>query len=107
MRVIAWKTLAKYLETRRDVADYKALKGALEAWYAETESATWANPAEIQRQYRTASIVGNERVVFNIIGNNYRLIVAVLYKKQIVFIKWIGTHREYDKIDVATVSYEG
>lgn len=56
--------------------------------------------------YASASIIGAERVVFNIKGNTYRLVAAVDYRRAIVFIKWIGTHKEYDNIDVRTISYE-
>jgi mRNA interferase HigB len=107
MWVIARKTLTRFVETRKTAADYRALKGAVDTWYAEASAASWANHAEVQKHYRTASIINAERVVFNIKGNDYRLVVAIRYDKQIVFIKWIGTHEEYDKIDVATVQYEG
>jgi mRNA interferase HigB len=82
------------------------LKSALEAWFTEARKAHWKNAADVKRLYATASIVSSDRVVFNITGNDYRLVVAIDYEKGIVWIKWIGTHAEYDGIDVRTVSYE-
>lgn len=67
--------------------------------------AEWKNPADVVKAYANASIVGSDRVVFNIKGNDYRLVVAIHYRLQIVFIKWLGSHAEYDKIDVKTVRY--
>ena len=106
MRVIARSTLTEYLEARRGRQDCKALKCDVDAWYAEAKRATWANTAEVKRRYKTASIITSRRVVFNIKGNDYRLIVDIVFKKQIIFITWIGTHEEYDKIDARTVKYE-
>nr|ART40009.1 K201 [uncultured bacterium] len=68
--------------------------------------AKWKNTAEVKRLYATASVVSAERIVFNIKGNDYRLVVSVDFEKQIVWIKWIGTHKEYDKVDVKEVKYE-
>jgi mRNA interferase HigB len=68
--------------------------------------AEWKNSSEIKASYAHASIVGADRVVFNIKGNAYRLVVAVDYRRAIVYIKWLGSHREYDAIDVRTVEYE-
>ena len=76
---------------------------ALQAWYADVKHAAWKTPAEIKREYRSASFVGNNRVVFNIKGNKYRVIVAVQYKYQLVYIRFVGTHQEYDQIDATTV----
>ena len=67
--------------------------------------AEWRSPADVKRNIGAASIVGSNRVVFNIKGNDYRLVTGINYHRQIVFIKWIGTHHDYDKIDVRTVSY--
>lgn len=66
-------------------------------------NATWKSPTDIKAQYRNASILKNRRVVFNIKGNNYRLIVAIAYKQQIVYVKFVGTHAEYDEVDAETV----
>jgi mRNA interferase HigB len=82
------------------------LKTGLEAWFTEARKAHWTNAADVKRLYATASIVSSDRVVFNIKGNGYRLVVAIDYEKGIVWIKWIGTHAEYDLIDVRTGSYE-
>lgn len=86
--------------------DQRAIKAALEAWFHEAAKAEWRNPADVQRSYRSASTVSTDRVVFNIRGNDYRLVTAIDYSRQIVFIKWIGSHSDYDKIDVRTVQYE-
>jgi len=86
--------------------DHGALKAALDAWFGEVRKARWKNPADVRRHYSTASIVSTERVVFNIRGNHYRLVVAVDFEKGIVWIKWIGTHRDYDDIDVTEVRYD-
>lgn len=69
--------------------------------------ARWSSTADIRRSYATASIISADRVVFNIKGNDYRLVVAVDFEKSIVWIKWIGTHRDYDKIDVREVRHGG
>ena len=105
MRVIARKTLRQFIEQLQGAKDQRAVKSALEAWFHEALRAKWSGPADVVRSYANASIVGRDRVVFNIKGNDYRLVAAINYKHQIVFIKWIGTHAEYDQIDVKTVSY--
>jgi mRNA interferase HigB len=80
---------------------------ALTWFQAEAHKAHWTSSADIKRRYRTASIVSGERVVFDLKGNDYRLVAAIDYKKGIVWIKWIGTHAQYDRIDVRTVDYDG
>jgi mRNA interferase HigB len=107
MRIIARRTLRQFVETRRGYKDHAALKAALDAWFDEVRKARWSSAADVRRSYATASIVSADRVVFNIKGNDYRLIVAVDFEKSIVWIKWIGTHRDYDKIDVKEVRYDG
>jgi mRNA interferase HigB len=82
------------------------VKKHLDAWYAEFEKASWKDPAELKAQFRSASIVSGERVVFNIKGNHYPLVVAINYHYQILLILWLGTHKEYDRIDVTKVAYE-
>ena len=82
------------------------LKKHLDAWYAEVEKASWKDPPELKAQFCSASIVSGERVVFNIKGNDYRLVVAINYHYQILLIIWLGTHKEYDKIDATRVAYE-
>ena len=95
MRVIAKSTLRAFY----DEPNYTDSKSALESWHHEAIKASWQNPNEIKVQYKSASIVGN-KVVFNICGNKYRLIVKINYVAEIIFIKFIGTHKQYDKIDV-------
>ena len=70
------------------------------------ESADWSGPEDVRARYRTASIVGDDRVVFNIKGNTYRLVVAINYAAKVVFIKFFGTHAEYGKIDVAGIQHD-
>jgi mRNA interferase HigB len=110
VRIIARKTLRDFVESLRGSKDQKAVKSALDSWFYEAQFhevqvSDWHTPADVTRNYANASIVGNDRVVFNIKGNAYRLVVAVDYERQIVFIKWLGTHAQYDKIDVRKVKY--
>jgi mRNA interferase HigB len=106
VRVIARSTLNLFVQNRVEERLRGAVKGRLDAWYAEASKANWRNSADIKRQYATASIVSAERVVFNIKGNDYRLVVAIDYQYQIVLIVWIGTHKEYDRVDVEKVRYD-
>ena len=100
MRVIAKKHLSAYWARHPDAEQ------PLKAWYDEAINAQWATPQDIKNQYASASFVANNRVVFNIKGNDHRLIVAVAYRFGALYIKFVGTHRAYDKIDVATVEME-
>ncbi len=100
MRVIAKRTLRAFWESSPKHADSK---GSLEAWHAEVLKATWKSPQELKAQFRNASILKNNRVVFNIAGNKYRLVVTIDYFRQAVYIKFIGTHRQYDEIDAEKV----
>ena len=97
MRIIALKTLRLFWEQHPDAQQ------ALQAWYRDAKRATWKTPADLRNVYRNASIVGNNRVVFNIRGNQYCLVVAVNYTSGIIYIRFIGMHQDYDKIDVATI----
>src|SRR4051794_6439464 len=106
MRIIARATLRRFVDSLSASKDRPAVKGALDAWFAEASKANWKNMADVKRRYATASIINAERIVFNIKGNDYRLVVAVDFAKGIVWIKWIGTHRAYDKIDVTEVEHE-
>jgi mRNA interferase HigB len=106
MRIIARRTLREFVEARRRFKDHGALKAALDAWFNEAKKARWSSTADIKRNYATASIVTADRIVFNIKGNDYRLVVAVDFEKSIVWIKWIGTHRDYDRINVKEVEYD-
>ena len=105
MRVIARRTLTRFLGRLEGSKDHRALKAALEAWFQEARQAEWKNSADVKASYAHASIVGADRVVFNIKGNAYRLVVAVDYQRSTVFIKWLGSHKQYDAIDVRTVQY--
>jgi mRNA interferase HigB len=96
MRVIAVATLRNFWELHPDAEQ------ALKAWHEEATNAQWTQPADIKAQYRSASILKNRRVVFNIKGNDYRLVVAIAYKLQIVYVKFVGTHKAYDAIDAET-----
>jgi mRNA interferase HigB len=99
-------TAGAFERNNNKAAPFGALvKAALDAWYYEVKSAAWSSPAEVKRAYANASIIGSERVVFNIKGNSYRLVAAVDYQRQAVFIKWRGSHADYDRIDVRTVQY--
>ncbi len=106
MRIIARRTLREFVESRAGHKDQAALKAALDAWFDEVRKARWTSTANVKRLYATASIVTADRIVFNIKGNDYRLIVSVDFEKGIVWIKWIGTHKDYNKIDVKEVEYE-
>jgi mRNA interferase HigB len=106
MRIIARRTLREFVASRAGGKDQRALKAALDAWFEEARKARWATSAELKRRYPTASVVSSDRIVFNIKGNDYRLVVAVDFEKGIVWIKWIGTHKEYDQIDVKKVQHE-
>ena len=105
MRIIARRALRTFIDSRAGHKDQPALKAALDAWFAETVKASWRNAADVKRLYATASIVSADRIVFNIKGNDYRLIVGVDFEKSIVWIKWIGAHKDYDKIDAKAVDY--
>lgn len=97
MRVIAKKILRDFW------LKHPACEQQLKSWYNEAEIATWKTPNEIKRDYPSASILENNRIVFNIKGNNYRLIIKLNYHYQMVWIRFIGTHAQYDKIDAATI----
>lgn len=99
--------LTRFVETLAGHKDQRAVKAALESWFHEALAAVWRNQANVQKSYRNASIVSSDRVVFNIECNDCRLVAAIDYRRQIAFIKWIGSHSDYDKIDVRTVKYEG
>src|SRR3954463_10427361 len=99
MRIISRKTLLAFYEGRPECADAQP---ALEAWYREAKRASWKTPAEVKAQYRSASILKGGRVVFNVCGNKYRLIVQMNYDFGVVYIRFVGTHSEYDDIDAET-----
>jgi mRNA interferase HigB len=97
MRIIARSTLREFYAAHADA------KSALEAWFYEAATASWMSPQEIKRHYPSADFLPGNRVVFNIKGNTYRLIVRIHYNTRIVFIRFVGTHAEYTKINAATV----
>ncbi len=97
MRIISRKTLKAFWLTHPDA------RQALQAWYADVKQADWRSPSDVKRIYRNASILPNHRIVFNIKGNRYRLVVAVNYHVGIVYIRFVGTHAEYDKIDATRI----
>lgn len=97
MRIISRKMLREFWERHPDA------RQALQAWYADVKGANWKTPADIKAVYRNVSFVANNRVVFNIKGNNYRLVAGIRYESGIVYIRFVGTHREYDNTDVATI----
>ncbi len=99
MRIIAFRTLRAFFEK----TEYSDSAISLKSWYHEAKAAEWRNSHELKQQYQNASIVGNGRVVFNIKGNEYRLVVAIDYDFQVIFIRFIGTHKQYDKIDAKTI----
>lgn len=92
-RIIAKRSIREFWETHPDSRDY------LETWYETAKSATWESPNDIKEFYATVSILKKSRVVFNIKGNDYRLIAKINYEKQWLFIRFIGTYKEYDKIN--------
>lgn len=100
MRIVKKRTLVKYWTAN------KAAEAALRNWLAVATKAHWATPGEIKDYDRAASFVGNNRVIFNIGGRRFRLVVSVAYEFQAMYIKFIGTHAEYDRIDAATVDMD-
>jgi mRNA interferase HigB len=97
MRIISRKRLREFWENHTDAQQ------ALQAWYADVKQADWQTPADIKNVYQNASIVANNRAIFNIKGNKYRLVVVVQYQYGIVYIRFVGTHQEYDSIDATTI----
>lgn len=99
MRVIAIKTLKDYID------EFHQAEQSLLSWHEEAVSALWNSPNELKAQYKSASILSDKRVVFNIHGNSYRLIVDIEYRLKIVFIVWFGSHSQYDQINAKETSY--
>lgn len=97
MRVIARRTLREFYAVHADA------QASLEAWFYEVSAAGWLGPQDIKKRYPSADILPGNRVVFNIKGNHYRLIVKIHYNTGIIFIRFVGTHAEYDKIDATTI----
>ena len=97
MRIIARSTLRTFWERHPDSEQ------SLRAWFSEASAAVWKSPEDVKSIYRNASIIANNRVVFNIKGNSYRLIVHMRYDIGIIFIRFVGTHQEYDKVDAVNI----
>ncbi len=100
MRVIALSTLKAFVNRNPGYAD---AHDPLMAWYRQAKSADWASPAEVKRDIRSASILKDGRIVFNIAGNKYRLVAWINYPYRVLYVRFIGTHRQYDGIDAQTV----
>lgn len=101
MRIIKEKTLLDYVNQDR----YKAASEAIESWILEVRYFRWTTPAELKANYGSASFIGKNRVVFNIKGNEFRLVVDILYRVGIVYVIWFGTHAEYNRINAKTIKY--
>ena len=99
MRIFSKSTLIKFWKQKA----YKDSEQPLKAWYDEVRKTNWKSPNEVKNQYRNVSVIGNERLVFNIAGNKYRLIVAVKYKYQRMFICFVGTHEQYDRVNAEEI----
>ena len=100
MRVIALSTLRRFWEGNRGYVDARE---PLLAWYRHVLKADWASPAELKREFGTASILRDGRVVFNISGNKFRLVVWINFPYRVVYVRFIGTHAQYDRIDVQKI----
>lgn len=97
MRIIARKTLREFWEKHPNGEQ------PLRAWYDKVKKADWKNPSDVKRDYRTASFIANNRVIFNIKGNDYRLVTMIEYLRGVVYIRFVGTHQAYDKIDATII----
>ncbi len=97
MRIIARRTLREYWEQHRQAEQ------PLKAWFREATASDWASPEDVKRRYRHASILRSNRVVFNIGGNKYRLVVQINYDFKIIYIRFVGSHEAYDKVDAETI----
>ncbi|MBT3347320.1 MAG: type II toxin-antitoxin system HigB family toxin [Thiotrichales bacterium] len=97
MRIIAKKALRDFWK------DYPDAQPSLEAWHAKVKKAKWETSNNVKADYRNASFVANNRVIFNIKGNKYRIVVAINYDFGIVYIRFVGSHKEYDNIDTTTI----
>lgn len=97
MRIIARRTLREFWERHADA------EHPLRAWYHDARRADWRRPADVKRAYANVSVVGENRLVFNIGGNKYRLVVAINYAFRICYVRFVGTHNAYDRVDVDTI----
>ena len=99
MHIISHKTLKDFYETPGN----EDSRVSLERWYNNVKKAEWKNLADIKKDYSSTDYVGKQHYVFNIKGNKYRLVVVVVFTPGLVYIRWVGTHKEYDKIDCANI----
>jgi len=99
LRIIARKTIREFWL----IPQCRDCQKPLQSWYATVNKADWASPDDVKKQFRNASIVGGNRVVFNIAGNKYRLVVKFNYPYRLGYIRFIGTHKQYDQIDVERI----
>ena len=97
MVIIAWSTIAAFYQEHPDA------KNAVEYWYDVTEKSDWSNINDVKGTFNSADYVGNDRIVFNIKGNKYRLVALTIFRTRTIFIRFLGTHSEYDKINVKTI----
>jgi mRNA interferase HigB len=97
MRIIAKSTLQTFWRRHPDA------EGPLLAWYREVEKEDWAGPSDVKNKYSSASFIKGNRIVFNIKGNDYRLIIKTNYKYRVVYVRFVGTHADYDKINAEEV----
>ena len=99
MRIISKRTLREFWEQ----SGYSDSQGQLEAWHEAVLRADWSTPQELKAQFRNASVLQDSRVVFNIKGNDYRLVVKINYPYRMVYVRFVGTHKMYDQIDAVTI----
>ena len=99
MRIIARSTIRVFWEQ----PEFSDSEQALKSWFAIAEKADWSTPQDVKNQFRHASIIGDNRAVFNIAGNKYRLVVKFNYPYRIAFVRFVGTHRQYDRIDTEQI----
>lgn len=97
MRIIAHRTIVLFYR------DHANAETALEMWYQRTKKANWDSFADIKKDFNSVDSVGNQRFVFNIKGNDYRLVAVVKFQIKMVYIRWVGTHKDYDKIDCSEI----
>ena len=97
MRIIAKRTLREFWERFQDAEE------PLQAWFREVEKEDWAEPAKLKAKYGNASIIKGSRAVFNIKGNDYRLVVKINYQYRVIYVRFVGTHAEYNKVNVEEV----
>ncbi len=100
MRVIALRTIKRFIESK---PEYRDSREPTLAWYRQVLGANWVSPADVKRDFGNASILQDGRVVFNIAGNKYRIVTWINFPYRVVYVRFIGTHRQYDRIDAQTI----